>query len=73
MGARETNVGDAFHGGINREGYQKMSELMKAAGTPLCNIDEVADLCVYLAHGKGAGLINGALINVDHGWGSIMG
>lgn len=73
MGAMETNVSDAFHAGINEEGYQKMAELMRAAGTALCNVDEVADLCVWVAGGKGAGLVNGAAINVDHGWGSIMG
>ncbi|ODM20363.1 hypothetical protein SI65_03416 [Aspergillus cristatus] len=73
MGAMETNVSDAFHAGINQEGYQKMAELMKATGTALCNVDEVADLCVWIAGGKGAGLVNGAAINVDHGWGSIMG
>ena len=54
MGAMETNVSDAFRAGINQEGYQKMEALMKAAGTALCNVDEVADLCAYIAGGKGA-------------------
>ncbi|EYE90580.1 SDR family NAD(P)-dependent oxidoreductase [Aspergillus ruber CBS 135680] len=73
MGAMETNVSDAFHAGINQEGYQKMEALMKATGTALCNVDEVADLCAYIAGGRGAELVNGAVINVDRGWGSVMG
>ncbi|KAJ0414026.1 short chain dehydrogenase/oxidoreductase [Aspergillus carlsbadensis] len=73
MGAMNTNVTDAFRTGINKEGYQKTRDAMEALRIPLCDLDDVADLCVELSHGARSRLLNGALIHVDNGWGSMMG
>ncbi|KAL2846697.1 hypothetical protein BJY01DRAFT_247127 [Aspergillus pseudoustus] len=73
MGGMHTNVTDAFLAGVNPEGKQRTAEIMQALKVPVCNIDDVADLCVTLSEGSRSNLLNGALIHVDNGWGSIMG
>ncbi|KAL3450540.1 hypothetical protein BJX65DRAFT_315999 [Aspergillus insuetus] len=73
MGAMNTNVGDAFRSGINTEGYQKMRDAMQALKIPLCDLGDVADLALEVSHGARSRLLNGALIHVDNGWGSMMG
>jgi hypothetical protein len=73
MGAMHTNVTDAFRSGINTEGYQKTRDVMQALRVPLCGLDDVADLALELSHGARSKLLNGALIHVDNGWGSMMG
>ncbi|CEN60533.1 hypothetical protein ASPCAL02969 [Aspergillus calidoustus] len=73
MGAMNTNVTDAFRSGINTDGYQKTRDVMQALRVPLCGLDDVADLALELSHGARSKLLNGALIHVDNGWGSMMG
>ncbi|KAL3484599.1 hypothetical protein BJX62DRAFT_248312 [Aspergillus germanicus] len=73
MGAMNTNISDAFRSGINTEGYQKMRDAMQALKIPLCDLDDVADLALEVSHGARSRLLNGALIHVDNGWGSMMG
>lgn len=68
-----TNMSDAFIGGCNAEGRQKVMEILSATRPTPCNLDEVAAYCLSLAHGAGSSLINGAVINVDHGWTSVVG
>ncbi|GIJ99427.1 hypothetical protein Aspvir_001559 [Aspergillus viridinutans] len=73
LGGMKTNIADAFHAGINVEGKDKAVEILIAIKAPLCGIDDVADMCLSLACGRGSKLINGALIPVDNGWTGIVG
>ncbi|GES61720.1 short-chain dehydrogenase/oxidoreductase [Aspergillus terreus] len=73
MGGMNTNITDAFMAGVNEEGMKKVKELMEAVKTPLCELDQVAELCLTLASSRGARLINGACIPVDHGFCGIVG
>ncbi|CAN8103586.1 unnamed protein product [Discula destructiva] len=68
-----TNMKDAFMGGANTEGMQKVMGLLSGAKPTPCDLGEAAAYAVSLAHGAGASLINGACINVDHGWSSVVG
>lgn len=73
MGAMDTSIGDAFKTGIHMEGYQKMKAWYDAVNPPMCDVDDVANLCVNLTYGKGVGAINGSCIAVDNGWSCVVG
>ncbi|KAE8353231.1 hypothetical protein BDV28DRAFT_165109 [Aspergillus coremiiformis] len=73
VGGMATNIGDAFAAKVNPEGMDKAMAIMGSARLPLCEIDEVAELCVSMTCGKGARLINGACIPVDRGFSGIVG
>ncbi|KAL5335603.1 putative short chain dehydrogenase/ reductase [Aspergillus crustosus] len=64
---------DAFQAGVNTEGQQRILEIFQALKVQLCDLDDVADLSMSLSEGGKADLLNGTLIHVDNGWGSIMG
>ncbi|KAL4878063.1 hypothetical protein BJY04DRAFT_229966 [Aspergillus karnatakaensis] len=73
LGGMHTNVTDAFQQGINLEGKQRMMEIMQALRVQTCDVEDVASLCLTLAEGGNSAMLNGALIHVDNGWGSVMG
>ncbi|KAF7121979.1 hypothetical protein CNMCM5793_009533 [Aspergillus hiratsukae] len=73
LGGMNTNIIDAFHAGINMEGKDKATEILSAIKTPLCELNDVADMCLSVACGRGSKLINGAIIPVDNGWTGIVG
>ncbi|PYH87546.1 short chain dehydrogenase/oxidoreductase [Aspergillus ellipticus CBS 707.79] len=73
VGGMMTNITDAFATGINTEGKDKMKDLMTAAKTPLCDVNQVAEFCVSVSCGPGAKLINGTCIPVDHGFAGLLG
>ncbi|KAE8379834.1 hypothetical protein BDV26DRAFT_303396 [Aspergillus bertholletiae] len=73
MGGMNTNITDAFHAGINEEGKGKAIGIMGSVRSPLCDIEEVAEICVSMTSGKGNRLINGACIPVDHGYSGTVG
>ncbi|KAL3470381.1 hypothetical protein BJX99DRAFT_239687 [Aspergillus californicus] len=73
VGGMHTNVSDAFVANTNSEGQQRVLEIMQALRVRPCQVDEVAKLCLTLSEGGASTVLNGALINVDNGWGSIMG
>ncbi|KAE8331416.1 hypothetical protein BDV39DRAFT_189821 [Aspergillus sergii] len=73
VGPMRTNVRCAFADRKNEEGCNRIMGLLQSMKVNHCDIDEVADLCVSLTAGPGSRQINGALINVDKGWGSLMG
>jgi NAD(P)-dependent dehydrogenase (short-subunit alcohol dehydrogenase family) len=73
LGGMNTNIIDAFHAGINMEGKDKAAEIFSAIKAPMCELNDVADMCLSLACGRGSKLINGAIIPVDNGWTGIVG
>ncbi|RAL14303.1 SDR family NAD(P)-dependent oxidoreductase [Aspergillus homomorphus CBS 101889] len=73
MGGMTTNITDAFMTGINEEGKDKAMELMTAANVEMCDVEQVADLCLSITSGPGSNLINGACIPVDHGMSGCLG
>ncbi|KAG2026683.1 hypothetical protein GB937_001469 [Aspergillus fischeri] len=73
LGGMDTNITDAFQAGFNKEGQDKALEIGTAVKARLCEIDDVADMCLFLACGKGSKLINGALIPADNGWTGVLG
>lgn len=73
IGAMDTNIVDAFRGGVNDEGKDIMLNIMKAARAPSCDLDQVADLCLFLSAGKGGKVVNGACIAADNGWSGTLG
>ncbi|GFF29853.1 bacilysin biosynthesis oxidoreductase BacC [Aspergillus lentulus] len=73
LGGMNTNITDAFQAGLNEEGKDKAVEIGGAVKARLCEIDDVADMCLFLACGKGSKLINGALIPADNGWTGVLG
>lgn len=68
-----TNISDAYQAGCHPEGRQKIMDILSSTRPQLCNHQEVAELCVSVAGGPGAGILNGACINVDYGWASVVG
>ncbi|KAF7176947.1 hypothetical protein CNMCM7691_004372 [Aspergillus felis] len=73
LGGMKTNIADAFQAGINMEGKDKAFEILGAIKPPMCEIDDVADMCLFLACGRGSKLINGAIIPADNGWTGVLG
>ncbi|KAH7044069.1 hypothetical protein B0J12DRAFT_577981 [Macrophomina phaseolina] len=73
VGPMQTEFGAAHRGSHHEEGSRKVMEILSGVGIQLCDVREVADLCVSLATGPGSSLINGACIAVDHGWTSVVG
>ncbi|KAH8433027.1 SDR family NAD(P)-dependent oxidoreductase [Aspergillus melleus] len=73
LGGMDTNIVEAFQSGINAAGMGKAKGIIEAVGVPLCQPDQVADVCLSLSSGKGSKLINGACIPVDQGWTGIVG
>ena len=72
MGGMQTNISDAMKNGLNMEGYQKLNAVLEAVKTPMCDVDEAADLCLNLTCGKGFGIVNGACLAADNGWTAIV-
>ena len=73
IGGMNTNITEAFMAGVNEEGKDKVVSIMGALRSPLCDIDEVAEVCVSMTCGKGSRLINGACIPIDHGFSGTVG
>ncbi|KAF7586148.1 hypothetical protein BBP40_009403 [Aspergillus hancockii] len=73
MGGMHTNIVDALMANVNEEGKNKAMAIMGAVRSPLCEIDAVAELCLSMTCGKGARLVNGACIPVDHGFSGALG
>ncbi|KAE8334958.1 hypothetical protein BDV24DRAFT_169688 [Aspergillus arachidicola] len=73
IGGMATNITEAFMAGVNEEGKEKVVSIMGATRSPLCDIDEVAEVCVSMTCGKGSRLINGACIPIDHGFSGTVG
>ncbi|KAL2222477.1 dehydrogenase with different specificitie [Thermoascus aurantiacus ATCC 26904] len=73
IGAMDTNIVDAFRGGVNDEGKDIILNIVKAARAPSCDLDQVADLCLFLSAGKGGKVVNGACIAADNGWSGTLG
>lgn len=68
-----TNMNDAFRDGAHPEGSQMLGSIISGHVPRPCDKEEVAALCMSLAHGPGSSIINGACINVDYGWTSVVG
>lgn len=73
MGAMETNISDAFHGGVNVEGKDFMVDIFRSTRSPMCDLDQVADLCLFLSAERGGKVVNGACIAADNGWSGVVG
>ncbi|RAH69323.1 SDR family NAD(P)-dependent oxidoreductase [Aspergillus aculeatinus CBS 121060] len=67
LGGMDTNITDAFMTGVNMEGKDKAMDMMTAAKLAMCDVDQVADLCLSITCGPGSSLINGTCIPVDQG------
>lgn len=59
--------------GINEDGKNMVVDLMSAVKAPLCDLDQVAEMCLSLTHGKGVKLVNGVCIPVDNGFSAVIG
>jgi len=65
-GAMATNIQDAFHAGMNEEGFQIMS-LTAAMQPPASEVAEMAELALFLCSDSSK-MMNGACVNADKGW-----
>lgn len=73
MGGMQTNIAEAFQSGVNIEGMNRCTAAMKALQIPLCELEDAAELSLYLAGGKGIGIVNGGCISGDNGWTAHFG
>lgn len=69
-----TNINDAYaEKGCHVEGRKMVMDILTGLRPQPCRTEDVAALCLALAQGPGSSLLNGACINVDHGWTSVVG
>ncbi|KAF9884526.1 hypothetical protein FE257_001714 [Aspergillus nanangensis] len=73
MGGMQTNIQDAFMSGINQDGMARVQKLFATAEVPMCDLDQVAEVCLTVASSQGMKLINGTCIPVDHGLSGTLG
>ncbi|KAJ5924335.1 hypothetical protein N7466_008522 [Penicillium verhagenii] len=73
MGAMNTNIADAMRSGCNMEGMKRCTSALQAIGLPFCDLEDAAELSLYLAGGKGFGIVNGGCISADNGWSAMVG
>ncbi|PLB42621.1 SDR family NAD(P)-dependent oxidoreductase [Aspergillus candidus] len=71
MGGMDTNITEAFMAGINREGMERIEQLMQAMRIPMCPLGEVAEVVFTLTCGPGARLMNGNCVPVDNGFSAV--
>ncbi|KAF2494934.1 short-chain alcohol dehydrogenase [Lophium mytilinum] len=65
-GPMQTNVGDAFASGMNKEGFAMM-EKTAAFEPAVCPLPKVAASVLYLCSDVGS-VANGACVPIDNGW-----
>jgi NAD(P)-dependent dehydrogenase (short-subunit alcohol dehydrogenase family) len=73
LGGMMTNIVDAMRDGINTEGLQMMERFRGAIEMQLLDVDDVADLALYVCSAESAKFINGAIIAGDNGWTGMTG
>jgi len=65
-GPMQTNVADAYAGGLNKEGFAMM-EKTAAFKPAVCELSKVAASVLYLCSEAGS-VANGACVPIDNGW-----
>ncbi|KAF2232695.1 putative short chain dehydrogenase/oxidoreductase [Viridothelium virens] len=65
-GAMATNIGDSASKGANEEGLE-IARRTFAVEPPMCEVSDVANLCLYLCSDNSA-IVNGACVSADGGW-----
>ncbi|KAJ6011564.1 Glucose/ribitol dehydrogenase [Penicillium sp. IBT 35674x] len=73
MGGMRTNIFESIQSGVNVDGMNRCTAAMKALQIPLCELEDAAELSLYMAGGKGVGIVNGGCISADNGWTAHFG
>lgn len=73
LGGMNTNITDSMRAGVHTEAFQLNEKLREGVGMQILDLNDVAELALYVCTAESAKIINGAVIPGDNGWTGITG